>query len=38
MVEAGVLTQRKKKSFAYGVERIENVTGRRRLLWVVKEG
>lgn len=32
MVEAGVLVQRKKKSLAYGVERIANVTGRRSLL------
>lgn len=27
MVEVGVLVQRKKKPFAYGVGRIENVTG-----------
>lgn len=27
MVEVGVLVQRKKKSFAYGVGRIGNVTG-----------
>lgn len=28
MVEVGVLVQRKKKSFVYGVGRLENVIGR----------
>lgn len=32
MIEVGIFVQRKKKSFAYGIERIETVTGSRRLL------
>lgn len=35
IVEPGLLVQRNKKSFAYIVGRIENVTGRERLLWWV---
>lgn len=35
IVEPGILVQRKKKSFAFGVGRIENVIERERLLWWV---